>query len=43
MKLSTQQSYEVLAKHNSYVTEICDQCGRCIGPIRFTRRDATGV
>jgi hypothetical protein len=43
MRLTTQQSYELLAKHGSYITEICDACGKGIGPIRFTRRGDSGV
>jgi hypothetical protein len=41
--LTVQQSYELLAKHGCYITEICDACGRGIGPVRFTRRGEAGV
>jgi hypothetical protein len=43
MKLTTQQSYDLLEKHGSYITEICDRCGKGIGPVRFTRKDDPGV
>lgn len=43
MLLTTQQSYELLARHGCYITEICDACGRGIGSVRFTRRDEAGV
>jgi len=43
MKLSQAQSYALLAKHGSYVSEICDRCGRGIGPVCFTRRGDPGV
>ena len=39
----TQQSYALLAKHGSYITEICDRCGKGIGSVRFTRKDDSGV
>jgi len=43
MKLTTRQAYELLEKHGSYITEICDACGKGIGPIRFRRKDVPGV
>jgi hypothetical protein len=43
MKLTTQQAYALLEKHGSYITEICDRCGKGIGPVRFTRKDDAGV
>jgi len=43
MKLTTKQSYELLEKHGCYITEICDKCGRGLGPVRFTRRGESGV
>jgi hypothetical protein len=43
MKLTAAQAYELLEKHGSYITEICDRCGKGIGPIRFTRKDDPGV
>jgi hypothetical protein len=43
MLLTTQQSYEVLAKHGCYITEICDKCGRGIGPVRYTQREDSSV
>jgi hypothetical protein len=43
MKLTPRQAYELLAKHGSYITEVCDRCGKGIGPVRFTRKDDPGV
>jgi hypothetical protein len=43
MKLTTQQSYELLAKHGVFAREICDKCGAVLGAVRFTRRNETGV
>lgn len=43
MLLTTQQSYELLAKHGCFVKECCDKCGQLLGPVRFTRRDDSGV
>ena len=43
MKLTTRQSYELLEKHGSYITEICDACGKGIGPICFKCKDSKGV
>ena len=42
MKLTTAQSYEILAKHCSYITELCDACGKGIGPVRITRKYENG-
>jgi len=44
MVLTAQQSYALLAQHGCYITEICDKCGKGIGPFnRFTRRGESGV
>lgn len=43
MLLTVQQSYELLAKHGCYVTEICDACGNGLGPVRYTRHGETGA
>src|SRR5215470_14534705 len=43
MRLTTQQSYALLAKYGSYITELCDACGNGLGPIRFTRAGESGV
>ena len=43
MKLTTQQSYALLESHGCYITEICDRCGKGIGPVRFTRYGESGV
>jgi hypothetical protein len=43
MRLTREQSYALLEKHGCYVTEVCDKCGQILGPVRFTRRDDSGV
>jgi hypothetical protein len=43
MKLTARQAYELLEKHGCYITEICNRCGKGIGPVRFTRKDDPGV
>jgi len=43
MQLTIQQSRELLDKFGCYVTEACDQCGRILGPVRYTRRGESGV
>jgi hypothetical protein len=44
MRISTRRSYDLLAKHGSYVTEVCDRCGVLIHYMnRFTRRGDRGV
>jgi hypothetical protein len=43
MQLSTEQSYQLLQKYGSYIKELCDACGRGIGPVRHTRRNDDGV
>lgn len=35
MKLSALQGYALLDSHGSYIREICDRCGKGIGPVRF--------
>lgn len=42
MKLSEEQSRELLAKHDVYVTEACDKCGKLLGHARFTLKDQPG-
>ena len=43
MRLTTEQSYALLAKHGCYITEICDRCGKGLGPIRYTRGGDSSV
>lgn len=43
MRLTVLQSYELLAKHGCYVTEVCDKCGQLLGPVQYTRRGEIGV
>jgi hypothetical protein len=42
MRLTDVQSRDLLQKHGVYVTEVCDKCGKILGPIRFTRCGWTG-
>jgi hypothetical protein len=43
MKLMTAQSYALLEKYGSYIREVCDACGKGIGPICYARKDNKGV
>jgi len=43
MRLTNEQSYELLAKHGIFAGEICDKCGTVLGAVRFTRKDESGV
>jgi hypothetical protein len=43
VNLTTQQRYTLLEKHSCYITEICDACGKGIGPVRYTRQGDSGV
>jgi len=43
MILSPAQSYALLEKHSCYITEICDKCGRGLGPVRFIVGGELGV
>ena len=43
MRLSEKQSSQVLRTHGVYFTEVCDRCGRVIGPIRWTIRGEPGA
>jgi hypothetical protein len=43
MILSTEQSYQLFEKYGSYITEVCDVCGRGLGPVRFTGRNEPGA
>jgi hypothetical protein len=42
MRLTESQSRELLEKYGVYVAEVCDKCGKILGPIRFTRCGQTG-
>jgi hypothetical protein len=42
MRLTEEQSRSLLVKHGAYVTEVCDKCGKILGPVRFTRYGQTG-
>src|SRR5438445_13376952 len=45
MRLTVEQSYALLEKHDCYVTEACGKCGhgQILGPIRFTRQRESGA
>jgi hypothetical protein len=43
MRLSEAQTCELLRVHGTYITDACDNCGRLLGPVRFTRQGQTGV
>jgi hypothetical protein len=43
MRSTTEQGYAALEKLGIYATEACDQCGRMLGPVRFTRKGEEGV
>lgn len=43
MRLTGNQSRQVLSRFGVYVTEACDRCSQLLGPVRFTRRGDTGT
>jgi hypothetical protein len=43
MKLTEAQSRELLRSHGIYVTEVCNECRKVLGPVRFTRYGEPGV
>ena len=43
MRLTPEQSYELLKKHCCYASEACDKCGQLLGPVRYTRKNDGGV
>jgi hypothetical protein len=43
VRLTTQEAYELLAKHGVYARDICDKCGAVLGAVRFTRKDESDV
>jgi hypothetical protein len=43
VRLTTQQSYALFEKYRAYVGEICDECGKGVDAVRFTRRGESGV
>jgi len=44
VKLTETQSRELLQKRGVYVTEVCDKCGKALGPERhFTRFGEVGA
>jgi hypothetical protein len=42
MKLTPDQSQELLARFCCYVMEACDKCSKLLGPVRYTRKDEPG-
>jgi hypothetical protein len=43
MRLTPNQSRELLSRFGAYVTEACDRCGQLLSAVRFTRRGDAGV
>ena len=43
MMLSIELRRQLQVDRGVYVMEACDQCGKLLGPVRFTRRDDSGV
>ena len=43
MLLSIELRQQLQFDRGVYVTEACDKCGKLSGPVRFTRRDDSGV
>jgi hypothetical protein len=43
MQLSAELRRRLVTDTGQYATEACDHCGRILGPVRFTRKDETGV
>ena len=43
MLLSIELRQQLQVDRGVYVTEACDKCGKLLGPVRFTRRDDSGV
>lgn len=43
MRLSEEQSRQVLRNHGIYLSEVCDRCGTALGPIRWTIRGEPGA
>jgi hypothetical protein len=42
MRLTEEQSRELLRLHGVYVTEACDKCTRILGHVRYTIKDQPG-
>jgi len=43
MKLTNEQSRQILEKHGVWVNEACDKCGQLLGAVRFTIYGQQGV
>jgi hypothetical protein len=43
MRLTKQQNYELFEKFGCHIKELCDRCGKGIGPVSYTRAGDTGV
>jgi hypothetical protein len=43
MLLSIELRLQLQIDRGVFVAEACDRCGRLLGPVRFTRRDDSGV
>jgi hypothetical protein len=42
MRLTTEQSEQLLGRHGIWITSACDQCGNLLGAVRWTRRGEGG-
>ena len=42
MRLTTAQSEQLLERHGIWVTAACDECGKLLGAVRWTRRGEPG-
>jgi hypothetical protein len=43
MRLSEEQSRQILRAHSVYFSKVCDQSGTVLGPIRWTIRGESGA
>jgi hypothetical protein len=43
MQLTDKQTRQLLHNQGVYVTEVCDTCGKILGPERFTRQGEGGA
>jgi len=42
MRLSIQQSRDLLEEYGVFANSVCDRCGLILGPVRYTRKDDSG-
>jgi hypothetical protein len=41
-RLTEEQSRALLERYGAFVTDVCDKCGKILGPVRFTRCGQAG-